>query len=307
MCTRENTKNLCFFLAALILGAALALAFTAFAPDKPTLSRADILGIVNKITPDASQLEKLARQVAHDEVAEQLATRGLDADQIDQTIEKAIIAFIKSRATDVGQPSAAPKPQPQVDVAPIDAVTEPVAGNADARYQLIVFSDYECPFCKRFWPTVQTLIDDYGDNLAVTMRDYPLPFHGRAAQREAVAAKCAFKIAGNNAFWAYTDMIYARTASNGQGISGAAPLVALAKEAGIDADAFAQCLNGDSQVKRSVEDDMAAARAAGIRGTPTSILLDTQTGRTAMIRGAQPLSTITSALDTLLGQPGQAQ
>lgn len=221
-------------------------------------------------------------------------------------MEEAIIAFIKSRATQDGPPANAasnqPQPPPQnIDVATIDPATEPAAGNSDARYHLIVYSDYECPFCKRFWPTVQTVIDEYGDSLAVTLRDYPLPFHGRAAMREAVAAQCAFNLGGDMAFWAYSDMIYAKTASNGQGISGDKPLVEMAKSIGIDGAMFKKCLKNADRIRQGIEADMGSGTDAGVRGTPTSVLIDTETGQSAVVRGAQPLSAMTSALDNLLG------
>src|SRR5699024_9780014 len=161
-------------------------------------------------------------------------------------------AFIKSAATESGQAGrdTARPPEQDVDVAAIDPASEPVAGNPDARYQFIVYSDFECPYCKRFWPTVQSVVDRYGDSIAVTMRDYPLPFHGQAAVREAAAAQCVFKLAGNKAFWTYSDMIYAKTASNGQGITGKQPLVQMATEMGVDPAQFTNCVNDNAAVRQ---------------------------------------------------------
>jgi len=173
-------------------------------------------------------------------------------------------------------------------------------GSDKAETIVYVFTDPNCPYCKRFWPTVQSVVDRYGDSIAVTMRDYPLPFHGQAAVREAAAAQCVFKLAGNKAFWTYSDMIYAKTASNGQGITGKQPLVQMATEMGVDPAQFTNCVNDNAAVRQGIEQDTASAGRAGIRGTPTSVLIDTKTGKTALVRGAQPMTVISSALDVLL-------
>lgn len=299
---RKNIKTVCLFALAIVLGVTTTLAFTPRTPDVPSVDREQVRTFVEQALPDTGAIRRIAEQAAHDEATKAIESAGLDAQQINQTVEDAIIAFIKTRAGAQGEPtdSAQAQGEAKVDVDPIDVATEPVAGNAQARYQLIVFSDYECPFCQRFWPTVETVIDEYSDNLAVTVRDYPLPMHGQIAEREAQAAQCVFKLAGNDAFWQYAGMIYERTGTNGRGIPGDKPLVAMAGELGVDGDAFGDCIANDSEVKRRVQADANAARKAGVRGTPTSVLLDTQTGQTALIRGARPLSTITSALDTLL-------
>lgn len=276
-------------------------------PNYEHVARSVAFGIVKQELAGADQWTQDEVQAVAAKSAERaIAEAGLTGEALDNAMEDAIIAFIKSRATQDGQPANATGNQPQrppqnIDVAAIDPATEPVAGNPDARYHLIVYSDYECPFCKRFWPTVQTVIEEYGDRLAITLRDYPLPFHGRAAMREAIAAQCAFNLGGDKAFWAYSDMIYAKTASNGQGISGDEPLVEMAKAVSIEGAMFKKCLSKADRVRQGIEADMASGTDAGVRGTPTSVLIDTRTGRSAVVRGAQPLSAMTSALDNLLG------
>jgi len=256
--------------------------------------------------PKPAQSNNLERSEVRQIVRDELSQAGLTGDTLDATMEKAIVNFIKSRATEPGNNAAPPKPtaQPQaaenVDIDPIDPSSEPLAGNEDSRYQLIVYSDYECPYCQRFDPTVKTVIEEYGADLAVTMRDYPLPFHGETAMEEAVAAQCAFQLGGNEAFWPYSHGIFDRTNSNGSGL-GDGGLVELAVDVGLEKDAFTTCLANDEDIRAGIQEDMASGDAIGVRGTPTSVILDTETGSTAMIRGAQPLSAVTSSLDNLLG------
>lgn len=243
-------------------------------------------------------------------VLEVLDAEGLTGKALDQKMEKAIIAFIKSRAQDAPNEAApqpgTPAPSASADVTPIDPAREPVAGNAGARYQLIVYSDFECPFCQRFDPTLKTLIERYGDRLAVTQRDFPLSFHGQAAVDEARAAACVFDLGGNEAFWSYSHAIFAATGSNGRGL-GEGGLKQQAVKLGVNPEAFEHCLSSDTGHAKIARDQQSGA-AAGVRGTPTSFIYDTQTGRSATIRGAQPLSAVASALDNLLaGTDGAGQ
>lgn len=267
-----------------------------------------VLGLRPAPTPTVTVAPPPVTVKAVKRVVKQVLTdEGLTGDALNQKMAQAIVAFIKSRAKAPAKATAqanTPPPTTSRHVTPIDPMQEPVAGNPDARYQMIVYSDYECPFCKRFDPTLQKVIARYGDRLAITQRDFPLSFHGQAALDEAGAAACVFKLGGNEAFWPYSHAIFAATGSNGQGVANG-DLKQLAVKAGVDAGAFEHCINGDVGAAK-VAADQKSGQAAGVRGTPTSFLYDTETGRSAAIRGAQPLSAVTSALDNLLGKAGAA-
>lgn len=288
--TRDTLSTL---ITALSPAAVLAVALAFLLPNTLTETSAD------------SQASALDRQAVREIVHEGIAEAGLTGAALDGRMEQAIIAFIKSRASEPGIPApqekARPTPQANVDVEPIDSATEPVAGSPGARYQLIVYSDYECPFCKRFDPRLKTVIERYGERLAVTLRDYPLPFHGETAIREAIAAQCAFELGSDAAFWPFSHGLFEHTGSNAQGLTEGGQLD-LAVEVGLERAAFKDCLESPGEIRAGIEADRASGTAAGVRGTPTSVLLDTRTGKAAVLRGAQPLSAVTSALDGLLSE-----
>lgn len=92
------------------------------------------------------------------------------------------------------------------DGSKVDPVTDKdhLYGNKNARYVLIEYSDFECPFCKRFHPTAQQLVTDYKGQLSWVYRHFPLPFHP-SAQEFAESSECIAKLAGNDAFWKWGD------------------------------------------------------------------------------------------------------
>lgn len=173
-------------------------------------------------------------------------------------------------------------------------------GNKNAQVVLIEYSDFECPFCKRFHPTMQQILAEYGSKVAWVYRHYPLDFHANA-QKEAEASECAGELGGNAKFWEYTDKIFERTQSNGTGFALTA-LVPLASELGLDSPKFKQCLDSGKYTKHA-KDEMAAGQAAGIRGTPGTFVL--ANGKAVdTIHGALPLEQIKQRVDAALGGSG---
>ena len=80
-----------------------------------------------------------------------------------------------------------------------------VKGNRAAKVTLIEYGDYQCPACAAYSSLVNRLADEFGDNLAVVFRHFPLPQH-----KNAVPMIYAAEAAGRQGkFWEMSDMIYA--------------------------------------------------------------------------------------------------
>lgn len=79
-----------------------------------------------------------------------------------------------------------------------------IDGSKNAKVKVVEFSDFECPFCARAFPTIKALQAKYGDKLSLEYRHYPLPFHPNA-QKAAEASECAGE---QGKFWQMHDKMF---------------------------------------------------------------------------------------------------
>ncbi|NIV73572.1 MAG: thioredoxin domain-containing protein [Gammaproteobacteria bacterium] len=181
---------------------------------------------------------------------------------------------------------------------PVSIERDHIYGDTDATVSLIEYSDFECPYCKRFHPIAKALVDASDGKVNWVYRHFPLGIHDPGATREALASECAGAQGGNDVFWKYADAIFERTTSNGNGFP-ASRLVPLAGELGLDTNAFEDCLKSE-RYKPRVEEDMRDGIAIGITGTPGNVLLNNETREVRVIPGAVPLARLEAGLKSLL-------
>lgn len=85
-----------------------------------------------------------------------------------------------------------------------------VKGSKDAKIKIMEYTDFECPYCNRAFPTIEALLSKYGDKISLEYRSFPLPFHADA-QKAAEAALCAGE---QGKFWELHDRIFTVMAGN---------------------------------------------------------------------------------------------
>ena len=172
----------------------------------------------------------------------------------------------------------------------------PTLGRADAPVTLVEFSDYQCPFCQRFFATtLPALKKDYIDTgkLRFVYRDFPLEMHPHAREA-AVAAHCAGE---QVKYWEMHDALFQYQAALAP-----AQIAERARALGLDSSRFDQCLTSGRHTA-SIERGLADGAAAGVQGTPGFVVGKTQPGDTIQgtpIRGAQPLETFRRIIEQLL-------
>lgn len=79
-----------------------------------------------------------------------------------------------------------------------------IKGNKDAKIKMMEYTDFECPYCNRAFPTIEALLAKYGDKISLEYRSYPLPFHADA-QKAAEASLCAGE---QGKFWEMHDKMF---------------------------------------------------------------------------------------------------
>lgn len=236
------------------------------------------------------------REFIQQQVREELQ-RLIEQGAFDTAIERGISAFVareRAAARTNQQRDSAEKAR---NVRPV-ADTEYVYGNLEAPLTLVEYSDFECPFCKRFHPTAKQLVDQSEGKINWVYRHFPLAFHNPGAQKQAEASECAGKLGGGTAFWHYSDLIYSRTTSNGKGFP-IDQLVPLASEIGLPTDQFKACLERGEMADK-VKADYANGVASGVTGTPGNIILHQASGDAVVMAGALPLARLQAAVDVLL-------
>ena len=249
-------------------------------------------------TPDEQKLVEKIKEAIMKELRE--------SDFLPQQIEAGIQNYIKkqeaaealARAEEERQASEKAK-----GVRRVSSSRDHIYGNPNAPVSLIEYSDFECPFCKRFHSTAKEIVDAYGGKVNWVYRHFPLGMHNPGAQKEAEASECVAQLGGNDAFWKYTNAIYARTQSNGNGFP-LTQLVPLAKETGLNEKQFKDCVDSGKYTSR-VQEDLDEGVKIGITGTPANILVRNDTGEVVLKVGAQPLDSFKPDIEKLLGNKGQ--
>jgi protein-disulfide isomerase len=151
-------------------------------------------------------------------------------------------------------------------VTPVDNWREIAAagssiGPAAADVILTEFSDYQCPFCKRFYEVAARLRERYPGQVASSYRHFPLDRIHPHAKSMALAAECA---GIQSAFEAFHNAVYASAES-----IGVITPAAFAKRAAVpDLESFSKCLDREEPAAR-IKADSVAGRRIGVLGTPT--------------------------------------
>ena len=155
-------------------------------------------------------------------------------------------------------------------------------GPANAPIQLVEFSDFHCPFCKRVEPTIAEVLKKYDGKIRFVYKDFPLDSLHPQARAAAEAARCAGE---QGKYWEFHGKVYA-----GAPDASAATMQAYAKDLGLDAAAFETC-RSNRKYQAQVQTDAAEGTKLGVSGTPAFFI----NGR--FLSGAQPLDAFSKIID----------
>ncbi len=197
---------------------------------------------------------------------------------------KVFAALMKGEGKGLGTPTP-PAPPPHIpigsEVYKVEPGDAPQVGGKEPKVTLIEFSDFQCPYCSRAKGTLDELQKIYKDDLQITFRNFPLPFH-QNAMPAAIAAKAAEE---QGKFWPMYDKLFA----NQQALS-SADLEKYASEIGLDMAKYKAAI-ANPKTKAAVEADAKMGSNFGVGGTPSFFI------NGHAFSGAYPLESFKMAID----------
>jgi len=221
---------------------------------------------------------------------------GISSDEL-----KELISAIDSRTASAPQP-AQQSGQPSIPkLIQVSLDDDPILGNPNAPLTIVEFSDFQCPFCLRFYQqTLPLLQENYIDTgkIKLVYRDLPLDNLHQNARTAHIAAECADE---QEKFWEYHDVLF-ETQSKWQSLASSelqSTLSQYATDLGLQAASFESCLQSQDIADEVNKDSLDAARY-GATGTPTFFIGNEKNGFVKLV-GAQPFSSFQNVIDPQLG------
>ena len=173
-----------------------------------------------------------------------------------------------------------------------DIENRPMMGDPDAPITIVEYSDFECPFCQRYFQqTYPTLKEEYIDTGKVNLvyKDFPLNNIHPLAEPAAIASKCVFKLSGSDeTFFEYHDTIF-----NNQNVLSESNLKKWALDVGVSESNYETCIE-NPEIASQVQADLEEGTQLGVTGTP-SFVIDGE-----LLVGAQPISAFRDVIDSKL-------
>jgi protein-disulfide isomerase len=167
---------------------------------------------------------------------------------------------------------------------PITTMNAPVKGPKDAPVTLIEYTDYQCPFCKRVQPTIDSLLEAYPGKIRFATMCNPLPFHKNALPA-ALASRAARK---QGKFWEMHHLLF----ENMKALDDAS-LVKYAKQLELNIEQFNKDRK-DENLKKEILKEQAQAKKFGATGTPAFFVNGKK------LSGARPLAQFKAAVEDAL-------
>ncbi len=175
----------------------------------------------------------------------------------------------------------------------VEAGDSPVKGKADAPVTIIEFSDYQCPFCERFFKQTLPLIEEQyikTGKAKLVYKDFPLISIHPEAEKAAEAARCVREQKGDEGYFKMHDKLF----ENQQELS-VENYKKWARDLGVVGAKFDECLD-KGKYTDAVEEELAYGEQLGVTGTPAFFI----NGK--MISGAQPFDVFKQAIDSALNR-----
>jgi protein-disulfide isomerase len=181
---------------------------------------------------------------------------------------------------------------PELEVVEVSADDDTILGDADAPIEIVEFSDFQCPFCQRFYlNTLPQLKENYIDTGLVKLvyRDYPLSIHPNA-DNAAIATECSGE---QDDYWGMHDLVFDNMSQWSSSSDANAIFITYADDLDLNVDEFTSCLD-DEAIAAEVNADFSDGLQYGVTATPTFFVNGQK------LVGAQSYTVFSGILDSLL-------
>lgn len=178
--------------------------------------------------------------------------------EIGSTVEKYFQNRQQEAAKEQEEQAAAQMENQFKNPVKVDVGSSPVRGPASAKVTIVEFSDFQCPFCKRGYQTMEQVLKMYPNDVKMVFKNKPLPMHPEAEP----AAKAAAAAGKQGKFWEMHDALF-----NNQDKLASAFYEEQAKKLGLNIDQFKKDM-ASPEVEKIIKDDSALADSLGVQGTP---------------------------------------
>ena len=177
-------------------------------------------------------------------------------------------------------------------------------GSPDAPITITEYSDFQCPYCKRFADqTERQLIDAYVTTGKV--RFVYRSFGSFIGPESGAAAEAAYCAGDQEKFWEFHDFLFANHTGENVGDYATRKLEAMAEALELDMNAFTSCISSGKYSDQILQDGKDGV-AAGIQATPSFVLTYQVNGetKTRLIEGAQPFAQFQAEIEAALTEMG---
>ncbi|OGY89909.1 MAG: hypothetical protein A2927_01005 [Candidatus Komeilibacteria bacterium RIFCSPLOWO2_01_FULL_45_10] len=200
----------------------------------------------------------------------------------------------KVNNTDVNNPAVAPTVAPNAAQGGLVNIqltgNEHVRGNLNAPVKIVEFSDFQCPYCGAFHPTMQQVMSEYGDQVAWIYKHFPLDSLHPNARPAAEASECTAEQKGDIGFWQFADGLFSN-----QDRLGNALYEELAGQIGVNLSQFRDCVSS-GKYRDKVEAEYQEGISYGVTGTPGNFI------NGIPVKGALPVASLKQIIDSELNQ-----
>jgi protein-disulfide isomerase len=191
-----------------------------------------------------------------------------------------------------------------------EAITRPnvdfnAAGNPDAPIRIDEYSDFQCPYCSRFYQSTEKQLMD---NLVTDGTVYFVynTFGEFIGPESSAAAEAAYCAGDQGKFWEMHDVILSNQRGENQGAFSDRRLKEFADYLSLDADTFASCFDSN-KYQDTINQDLKDGTAGGVKATPSFVMTYTVNGevKTKLIEGAQSYDAFKQEVETALTEMGK--